>query len=154
MQERFLTTDRGTFKLAEYDGRNRAGLKPLCDNVLVLIDAIAGEIPVAGTEVKLHMTDQAQETGTLGSTTGVIIAVGPQAFAYDMDRLVKWEGERPKPGDRIWFQRYAGQEHTGLDGKLYRIMQDRTIAGMEDKEAMALIAAEGEADQVVRRARA
>lgn len=55
---------------------------------------------------------------------------------------------------KIWFERYAGQDHTGLDGKLYRIMQDRTIAGMEDAEAMALIAAEGEADQVVRRARA
>ena len=149
MQERFLTTNRGTFKVRRWDGVNRAGLKPLCDNVLILVDEIADITPGG-----IHTTDQAQETGTLGSATGIIIAVGPQAFAYDMDRLVKWEGERPKPGDRIWFARYAGQEHTGLDDKLYRIMQDRSIAGMEDAEAMATIAAEGEADQVVRRARA
>jgi chaperonin GroES len=149
MQERFLTTNRGTFKQAKWDGLNRAGLKPLCDFVLVMVDEIADVTPGG-----IVTTEQAQETGTLGSTTGIIIAIGPQAFAYDKDRLVKWEGERPKGGDRIWFERYAGQEHTGLDGKLYRIMQDRTIAGMEDKEAMALIAAEGEADQVVRRARA
>ena len=149
MQERFLTTNRGTFKHAEWDGHNWAGLKPLCDFVLVLVDEIADVTPGG-----IHTTDQAQETGTLGSTTGIIVAVGPQAFAYDKDRLVKWEGERPGPGTKIWFERYAGQDHTGLDGKLYRIMQDRTIAGMEDAEAMALIAAEGEADQVVRRARA
>jgi hypothetical protein len=28
--------------------------------------------------------------------------------------------------------KYAGQEHTGRDGLLYRVMEDRSIAGVEE----------------------
>jgi co-chaperonin GroES (HSP10) len=59
------------------------------------------------------------------------VAVGEQAFAYDTRRLVYWEGERPKAGSRVWFQKYAGFEYTGHDGLMYRVMEDRQIAAMD-----------------------
>lgn len=123
MQERTLTTAAGTYRLAEWDGVNRFGAQPVCDMVLVLVDGGADK-----SDGGVLFTDGSKEQASLGSCTGIIVAVGPQAFAYDADRMVKWEGVRPQPGNRIWFQRYAGQEHFGLDGKMYRIMQDRSIA--------------------------
>jgi chaperonin GroES len=131
MRERTIATARGIYKMADWDGVNRSGGRPVCDTVLVLVDEA-----VTKTAGGIFTTDATQEQVSLSSCTGVIVAIGPQAFAYDSDRLVKWEGERPAVGQRVWFQRYAGQEHYGLDGRLYRIMQDRTIGMVEDEEAM------------------
>jgi chaperonin GroES len=131
MEDRTFVTHRGVFQLGQWDGVNRSGLRPLCDMVLVLVDS--GADRTAGGIVLVEST---QESTSLGSTTGVVIKCGPQAFAYDADRLVKWEGDRPKPGDRVWFQRYAGQEHYGLDGELYRLMRDNLVAAVEDRELL------------------
>lgn len=123
MQKRTMATAAGTYRLAEWDGTNQFGAAPVCDMVLVLVDG--GAEKSAGGVI---FTDASKEQTGLGSCTGIIVATGPQAFAYDADRLVKWEGARPQPGNRIWFQRYAGQEHFGLDGNMYRVMQDRSIS--------------------------
>ena len=32
---------------------------------------------------------------------------------------------------RVCFQKYAGQEYWGLDGEMYRVMQDRSVAGTQ-----------------------
>jgi chaperonin GroES len=121
-----LTTQYGMYELAAFDGVNRSGLQPLCDKVLVLCDEATTE-----TEGGIIITDQSQEKTTLAAITGVLIACGPQAFAYDSHRLVHWEGDRPKPGNRVYFQRYAGFEYWGRDGRMYRIMEDRQIAAIE-----------------------
>lgn len=125
MEQRILSTHHGQYELAPWDGRNLSGIGPLCDKVLVLVDTAMGT-----TTGGIIITDSLQENQTLASTTGLLVAVGPQAFAYDSDRTVKWEGERPQPGSRVYFQKYAGQEYTGLDGLLYRLMADRSVAGM------------------------
>lgn len=126
MEDRILTTVTGIYVASEWDGENHSRIAPVCDKVVVLCDAA-----VETTKGGIVLTDQLQENQGLAATTGILIAVGPQAFAYDSDRLVRWEGARPMPGDRVYFQKFAGQEYTGWDGKLYRLMQDRSVAGVE-----------------------
>jgi len=121
-----LTTQFGQYDVAAFDGTNHSGLQPLCDKVLVLCDRAAPE-----TEGGILLPDTSRESTTMAAITGVLIAAGPQAFAYDSHRLVHWEGARPQPGDRVFFQKYAGFEYFGRDGQMYRIMEDRQIAAIE-----------------------
>jgi len=114
-----------TYELREWNGRNESGYKPVCDKVLVLPDK-----SMSRTSGGIEMPETTQDRQGVAAVTGVVIEVGPQAFAYDGDRLTRWEGWRPQPGDRVCFERYAGQEYPGLDGEVYRIMQDRSIGGV------------------------
>ena len=123
-EDRVLVTEHGHFVLRAWDGANGSGITPLSDKVLVLVDEA-----LEATRGGIIITDQAKGTQTLASTSGILVAVGPQAFVWDSDRAAKWEGERPAAGLRVLFQRYAGQEYTGKDGRLYRLIQDRQIGG-------------------------
>lgn len=118
---RILKTRHGTFDLAPWNGLNESGIEPLCDKVLVRVDAALAKVG------SIHITDQSADQQTLASTTGLLVAVGPQAFVWNSDRTVRWEGERPAAGTRVCFERYAGQEYYGVDGVLYRVMDDRSI---------------------------
>ena len=124
-EERILTTVHGIYRADQWDGRNRSKIAPVCDKVVVLADEAVERV---GSVI---IPDEAAERQGYAATTGILIAVGPQAFAYDSDRLVRWEGDRPRPGDRIYFTKYAGQEYTGWDGRMYRLIQDRAIGGIE-----------------------
>lgn len=123
---RVLKTRQGTFALAGWNGANESGIEPLCDKVVVRVDAA-----ITKTAGGIIITDQISEQQSLSSTTGVLVAVGPQAFIWNSDRTVRWEGARPEPGARVCFARYAGQEYDGLDGALYRVMDDRSIGGTQ-----------------------
>ncbi len=125
-EDRIFTTEHGSFVSTRWDGENRSGIKPYCDKVVVRVDAAA---TYTGRSGKILLPDNISERQTLSSTTGVIVAVGPIAFCWDSDRTVRWEGEKPAPGTRVCFQKYAGQEYTGIDGNMYRVMQDRSLAG-------------------------
>jgi co-chaperonin GroES (HSP10) len=123
---RILTTQFGQYDFAPYDGINRSGLQPLCEKVLVMCDQAA---PM--TSGGIILSDETREKTGFAATSGVMVAVGDQAFAYDADRLVTWAGKRPEPGSRVIFQKYAGLEYSGRDGLLYRVMQDKQIAAVE-----------------------
>lgn len=133
-EDRILSTTFGTFNAAFYDGQNRSGIQPLCDKVLILCDEAADK-----TAGDVFIPDSIQETTSLAATTGVLVACGPQAFAYDSNRLVHWAGERPEPGVRVFFQKYAGTEYPGVDGRLYRVMDDRCVAAMEIPQPVLVI---------------
>jgi co-chaperonin GroES (HSP10) len=121
-----IDTQFGSYDMAAWSGQNTSGIRALCDKVLVLPDQA---MTMAGSII---ITDTSQESITAAATTGILVSVGPQAFAYDSDRLVHWEGERPQPGSRVYFQKYAGQEHMGRDGQMYRVMRDKDIAAMDE----------------------
>lgn len=122
---RILKTATARYELVEWSGTNESGLHPVCDKVVVLPDE-ASKL----ASPNILSPDNVVDQRSVAAVTGLVIEVGPQAFAYDSDRLVKWEGWRPQPGDRVCFERYAGQEYPGLDGKVYRIMQDTAIGGV------------------------
>lgn len=136
MEPRFIPTQFGDFITVPWSGQNTSGIRALCDKVVVLPDQAPSM-----TEGNIIIPDSIKETMGLAATTGVLVSVGPQAFAYDSARMVHWVGERPKAGDRIYFMKYAGQEHTGRDGLLYRIMEYGCVAGLE--EPMSEISTEG-----------
>jgi chaperonin GroES len=132
LRDRLIITQFGHY-LAQYVGENQSGLQPLCDKVLVLCDQ-AADMTAGG----IHIPDDAREKIGFASTTGVLVAVGPQAFAYDSRRLVYWEGARPKAGDRVVFQKYSGIEYHGRDRLMYRLMEDRCIGALELPELEAV----------------
>lgn len=111
---------------ATYTGENRSGMKVMGKNVLVMVDECSG-VTAGG----ISLIDDAIEKHTAGSTTGVIYAVAPEAFRL-FDDGSRWTGDAPKPGDRIWFEKYAGFLQTGRDGKTYRIMDYRAVSAVMD----------------------
>jgi chaperonin GroES len=67
----------------------------------------------------------------MAAETGVIVALGDDAFLWNGDRTRKWEGVKPKVGDRVYIQRYAGQVMLGEDSEFYRIMDANCIAAVK-----------------------
>jgi co-chaperonin GroES (HSP10) len=97
----------------------------LGDRVLILPDTAAS---VVG---KIQLPDDVRERAQLSGSTGVIIQIGDDAFTWNFDRSRPWAGYRPKAGDRIYFDRYAGKEILGDDGHVYRLMDDKCIGGVQ-----------------------
>lgn len=126
LRDRLIVTQFGQFNLAKWDGTNHSGLQPVSDRVLVMCDQ-AADMTMGG----VYIPDDSKEKMGYAATTGVLVACGPQAFAYDSRRLVYWEGDRPNPGDRVVFQKYSGIEYDGRDGLMYRLMEDRCIGAVE-----------------------
>lgn len=130
MTERYYSTQVGQFELAAWDGTNRSRIQPVCDKVVVLVDQAVGQ-----TSGGIIIADEYREQRGMAATTGVLAAVGPQAFAFDSNRLVHWAGARPKAGDRVFFTKYSGNEYTGADGLVYRLMEDRCIGAIQLPES-------------------
>jgi|HubBroStandDraft_4_1064222.scaffolds.fasta_scaffold112712_3 chaperonin GroES len=122
---RFVVTQYGSYGMVEWTGRNESGIRAWHNKVLVLPDQAAGMVG------SIIIPEAIKDTIGAAATTGIIVSVGDGAFRYGTDGN-QWVGERPTPGDRVYFQKYAGQEHEGRDGLLYRIMEDRSIAGGEE----------------------
>ena len=106
----------------EFTGTNQSGIHALNDTLVVLVDIIPEKIG------NIFVPDQPKDNYTMASETGTVVDVGPGAFKWDRDRTAEWEGRKPGPGDHIAFERYAGQDAKGKDGKTYRIMQDKSVA--------------------------
>jgi len=79
------------------------------------------------TEGGIVMPEQVLEREKYGNAYGVIVAVGYLAFE-DPD----W-GLKPKVGDEVLFDKYAGTTSIGKDGADYRIMNDKEIVARIDK---------------------
>ncbi len=124
MQPKLLKSSQlSEFIPAEWHGVNESGYEPVCDRVLVLPDIAASESS-GGIALPADIVDR----HTMAAETGVVIAVGPDAFAWTPDKTRPWNGYKPKPGDRVYIQRYSGQVMLGEDGKFYRLM-DYTCCG-------------------------
>lgn len=131
MSPKLFQTARALYTVEPWDGQNLSGLKPISNLVLIRADECA-----PFTAGGLSLTDEVRENNSLASETGVIVAVGSAAFKFTVGGR-PWsddDPEKPKPGDRVWFQRYSGSEHNGYDKKLYRMMNDTVIGGIFDME--------------------
>lgn len=108
-----------------YDGENRSGITPYNDYVLVLPDKAKEKIG------SIILVDGTKDTAQLASETGVIVAIGEGAFVWSRDRMRPWTGQKPQIGDRVVYQRYAGQLSIGSDEQEYRLMGDKEIAATQ-----------------------
>ena len=128
MEPKLLKVGDFTFEKAEFCGRNESGFLPIGDKVLVLPDR-AAEKTMGG----LYQPAEIIERNTLAAETGVLVALGFDAFLWSSDRMRKWEGPRPKVGQRVYMQRYSGQVMLGADARFYRIMDDKCIGAIEEE---------------------
>lgn len=130
MEPRLIKGLQAEYIPAEYPGSNTSGIRVLGKNVLVRVDECSPR-----TSGKIELIETMVEQMTMAATTGVVCAVGPEAFRL-FDDGTRWTGRAVEAGERVWFEKYAGQLQTGRDGATYRIMDYRAIAGaMEDEPA-------------------
>lgn len=127
MQPRGLRkTDVAVYRIVEHDGPNYSGLEPIGDRVLILPDQATDK-----SHGGAYLDPLTVENFTDASETGVIVECGPDAFLWNGDRTRRWEGVKPKAGDRVCFERYSGQKHHSWDGQVYRLMDDKCIGARE-----------------------
>lgn len=158
-ERRLLKNTQAEFERAIYSGKNESGLRPIGTSVLILVDQVsatssgeagaallkeAGITPVPGTKeglVGIGLTADQIAKMNVAAESGAIILVGAAAFRY-YDDGSPWTDYKPQPGDRVYFERYAGRELLGQDGLTYRMMTYTCIAGIEEPEKVSKIARE------------
>lgn len=97
------------------------GLRPMGYNVLVAVDVVeektAGGIILPGKHT---------ERETAAAERGRLVDASPMAFTGG-----DWSGaEAPAIGSEVLFQRYAGNDFEGSDGRKYRVMPDTDLKGV------------------------
>ncbi len=120
--ETYKGPDGAEYAKVEFTGRNESGFIPIGAEVIVLTDEVQ-----AKTASGIIKPDTYTERMNLSSDSGVIVALGSAAFAGFP------EDERPKPGRRVLFERFAGRLLVSpRDGKSYRVMTFSCIGALED----------------------
>lgn len=128
MQPKLLKTTVAEYKPAVYSGENECGWCPIGDRVLILPDEAADK-----TSGGVFIDPRTIERGSMAAETGVVVENGDAAFLWNSDRTRPFAGYKPQPGDRVAFERYAGQLLLGVDGRLYRVMDDRCVGSVKAK---------------------
>lgn len=103
---------------------NESGLHPVEYKVLI-------QLPPEEEKTKggIVIPSQYAEKMQIAREVGTFIEAGCLAFT-DPD----WpEDARPKPGDMVLFDRYAGSVQIGKDKKRYRIINDKEIGALVEE---------------------
>jgi co-chaperonin GroES (HSP10) len=125
---------------------NKSGIYPAGNRVLVKPDEIDEEI----TDWGLVLPKDTQEKYQTAVASGVVIAIGPDAFKHVTEQILHIHDAGRKelieervrgysepfalPGDRIGFAKYQGKKYPGKDGKRYLIINDEDITCRLDPE--------------------
>lgn len=100
---------------------NNSGIHPQGHRVL-----IAPELVEEKTATGIVIPIQATEKEQLAQVMGLVIEVGPEAYA-----------EHPAPwckiGDRVIFGKYSGLTFKGKDGITYRVINDREVVATAEQ---------------------
>jgi len=115
-----LSTEHAQYLQASWTGQNESGWVPFGDALIVLPDAAA---ETAGSLGLIHLADDQIERNALAAESGVVVALGDDAYAD-----IREGSAKPLPGMRVLFTRYAGRVFKGLDGRHYRVMTQECIA--------------------------
>ena len=152
LEPRIIKGLQADYVRAVWSGKNDSGLRPIGTSVLVLMDQCnttsSGEAGAALLKEAGIESDRQQVEGSSGtlvvippeiiekmnhaSESGTVVAVGSAAFRYYDDGST-WTDYKPKPGDHVFTERYAGREIRGADGKVYRMMTYTNIGGLHDE---------------------
>jgi chaperonin GroES len=125
VEPRLIKGLHADYKPAAWNGQDTSGIRPLGPHVVVLPDECSDI-----TTGSVHLPLDIVEKMNLASEQGVIVKLGGSAFSiYEDGRPWKLD-ERPQPGERIYFEKYAGRLARGIDGVMYRIMEYRQIAAV------------------------
>ncbi len=103
---------------------NTSGIHP--SGFRVLIEPKALSDTFEGTSIL--RPDQVAEKQKYATTQGTIIEIGGAAFTHITE--AEWDGEQPKPGDRVIFTKYGGMEidaKDSADGKRYLLIKGEDV---------------------------
>ncbi len=121
MEPRLIKGLHAEYVPAKWSGKDESGVRVVGKTVLVLMDECAPQ-----TTGGIDLTPDTIERMSMASESGVLVSVSPGAFLLNED-MTPWIGEKPKPGDRVYIEKYAGKQVKGRDGKTYRIMDYSSI---------------------------
>lgn len=94
------------------------GLHPVEFKIIVKLDDV-DEKTSGGIYIPLTLREKQQMT----QVQATLIACGGNAFE-------DWSAPIPKVGDRVYVAKAAGYQVVGMDGKKYRLMNDKDIAAV------------------------
>lgn len=103
---------------------NPSGLVPLTRRVLVLRDLVEEK-----TKGGIILPDSERDKQKWATVNATLIAAGPLAWAEDRHDAALYGVPHgiPEPGARVKVGRHTGENHDGIDGKLYTIMNDTDV---------------------------
>lgn len=78
------------------------------------------------TKGGLYMPDEVHERDSYAQQRGTLVAKSKYAFA-------EWSEGAPEIGDTVIFVKYAGPLTDGLDGKKYRILNDKDVLAVVEE---------------------
>ena len=129
MQPKLLKTGVSEYEQAPFDGENKSGLQSIGEKVLIMIDQV-GEKTKGG----ITLTHEMRDRQNMAAETGIIAAIGDDAFTWSADKSRPWGGYRPKVGDCVYIERYSGALFPGDDGMAYRVLDDRCIGAVRHNQ--------------------
>jgi len=107
---------------------NESGLQPIEFKVLLLPDKVKKTVGKNNLIIQPEDRVFKEQAGQVKCT---LMAMGNSAFT---ERGERWF-DAPEVGDKVLIARYAGFVHEGKDGKDYRFVNDKEIAGIITEEA-------------------
>lgn len=122
---RILQAEHANYVAAEYTGKNDSLEHPIGNQIIVKVDDVSDKIGKSGM---LYAAETTTKTNAKAVITGVIVAMGAEAFTFAQDRITPWKGRKPQVGDRITFKRYAGEAFQ--DGRPFQYMADHDVRGI------------------------
>jgi len=127
MNPKLVRTEQAQYEAARYEGVNKSGIRPVGEKVLILTDQ-----PVSKTAGGIELPHELVERHALAAETGVIVALGDDAFRWNDGKTRPWEGYKPKPGDAVFMQKYSGIVFMGDDGQRYRVVGYECIGAIRE----------------------
>ena len=124
-----LQAGHANYEHAEYLGYNDSGEHPVGNQIIVKVDQVSEK---AGRMGSIYLPEQAKQTNGMAVITGVIVAMGAEAFTFAQDRLTPWRGRKPQVDDRVTFKRYEGEPFQ--DGRNFQYMPDTAVRGIHFTE--------------------
>lgn len=125
MQPKLFKTSIAEYEPATWTGKNESGIFPTGDRVLIKPDQ-ASEQSSGG----VHIPEEISARHTLAAEAGIVIELGEGAFIWNSDKQTPYHGRKPKSGERVCVEKYAGQLIRGDDGEMYRLMESSCIAAI------------------------
>ncbi len=103
---------------------NASGINPTEYKVLIAPIKIDEK-----TRGGIILPDEHKDREQYAQMQGMLVAISPLAFTYADQG--DWGGaDKPKPGDKVLFAKFAGASVKGKDGADYRLVNDKDIAAV------------------------
>lgn len=113
---------------AQWSGKDTSGIRVVGKTVLVLMDKCSPK-----TTGGIDLTHDMIEKMSMAAESGVLVACSAGAFLLNED-MTPWSGVKPKAGDRVYIEKYAGKQVKGRDGETYRIMDYGSIGATYESD--------------------